>query len=226
MESLNKLTEEISDSSDLSQEEKIARLKEVIEKIQALELASKEEDRRRRFAEFGAAEAARRLIEEIDKSDELSKEEKINEIKELLQRIKAEDLVREEAPRRDLIGFQVANALRKMLQETAQRKDLSEQEKKKEFESVLREAREMKLESIQHMIGIEKFKFDLHQLLKEEKLLPEGKAKFDLKLNECSIDGKKLPKEIHRKILQLCEESIGKKFGRDTKIILQLNENR
>jgi hypothetical protein len=91
---------------------------------------------------------------------------------------------------------------------------------------VLRAAREMKLESIQQMIGIEKFKFDLHQLLKEEKLLPEGKAKFDLKLNECSIDGKKLPKEIHRKILQLCEESIGKKFGRDTKIILQLNENR
>ena len=33
------------------------------------------------------------------------------------------------------------------------------------------------------MTGIEKFKFDLHQLLKDEGLLPEGKAELILKMN-------------------------------------------
>ena len=79
---------------------------------------------------------------------------------------------------------------------------------------------------MRRMIGIEKFKFELHQLLKKEGLLPEGEAKFVLKSKECTIDGKKLPDEIHERILQLSEESIGKTFDRDTKIILQLNENR
>jgi hypothetical protein len=227
METLNNLTEKISDSSDLSQEEKIEQLKEIIEKIQALEMAKKEEDRRRRHIEFGAVDAARRLIEEIEKSSALSKQEKIKELKEVLQRIKEIDLNREEARRRDLIGFEIANALRKMLQETAQRKDLSDQEKKKELEFVTQEARDMELsESIQRMVGIEKFKFDLHQILKNEELLPEGEAEFVLKLNECTVDGKKVSKEIHRKILQLCEKDLGKKFTRDTKIILRLNEDR
>jgi hypothetical protein len=227
-ETLNRMTEKISESSDLSQEEKIAQLKEVIEKIQALELAKKEEGRRRSLMELETSIAARRLIEEIDKSDELSKEEKIKEIKELLQRIQvqAEDRARGEARRENLVKLEAANVLRKMLAETARRKDLSEREIKKEIESLLQEARSMKLEGMQRMADIEKFKLDLHQLLKKEGLLPEGKAEFVLKMNECSIDGKELPKEIQKRILRLCEENLGKKFGRDTKIILQLNEDR
>jgi len=75
-------------------------------------------------------------------------------------------------------------------------------------------------------IGIEKFKFELHKLLKKEGLLPEGKAEFILRSKKCLIDGKKLPDEIHQKILQLSEEIIGKTFDRDTKIILQLNGDR
>ncbi len=225
MEELNRLTEKISESSDLSQEEKIAQLKDVIQKIQELELAKKEEGRRRSLIELETSIAARRLIEEIDKSDELSKEEKIKEIKELLERVREKDLAREEARRRDLIEFEAANVLRKMLEETAQRRDLSDQEKRKQIEALIHEAKSVKSESMLRMVGIEKFKFDLQQLLRKEGLLPEGKAEFVLKMNECSIDGKKLPKEIHERILRLCEESIGKKFTRDTKIILQLNED-
>ena len=40
------------------------------------------------------------------------------------------------------------------------------------------------------------------------------------------IDGKKVPDEVHKRILQLSEESLGKAFDRNTKIILQLNEDR
>jgi hypothetical protein len=225
MEELNSLTEKIGDSSDLSQEEKIEQLKEVIEKIKALELAKEKDLRRSGLAEFGAANAARRLIAEIDKSSAISKEEKINEIKDVLQHMLDMELGGE-ARHRDLIEFEAANALRKMLSETAQRKDLSDQEKEKEFEMLFQEARNMKLETRIHIIGIEKFKFDLHQLLEKEGLLPKGKAEFVLKMNTCSIDGKKLPKDIHARILELCEESIGREFERDTKIILQLNEDR
>ena len=39
MNQLNNLSEKISESSDLSQEEKIQQLKDVLEKIQAMELA-------------------------------------------------------------------------------------------------------------------------------------------------------------------------------------------
>ena len=81
-------------------------------------------------------------------------------------------------------------------------------------------------ESMKRMLGIEKFSFYLHQLLKKKGLLPEGEAEFVLKMNESSIDGKKLSKEIHRKIIDLCEESLGKKFVRGTKVILHLNEDR
>jgi hypothetical protein len=112
-----------------------------------------------------------------------------------------------------------------MLQEIAKKKDLTDQERAKQIERVLQEARNMKSESMERMIGIEKFKFDLYQFLKNEGLLPEGEAKFVLKRNECSIDGKKLSKDIHERILKLCEESIGKKFDGDTKIVLQLNQD-
>jgi hypothetical protein len=125
-----------------------------------------------------------------------------------------------------VVEFEAANMIRKMLQDVAEDKKLSDQEKQKEFQRVLEEAQKMKFESANRLIGIEKFKFDLNQLLKNEGLYPEGQSKFVLKLKECSIDGKKLPDEVHQKILKLSEESLGKKFDRDTKIILQLNENR
>ena len=113
-----------------------------------------------------------------------------------------------------------------MLQEIAKQKDLTEQEREKELEALLQEAQKMQSESVKRLIGIEKFKFELHKLLKNEGLLPERAATFVLRLHKCSIDGKKLPREIHQKILQLCEETIGKKFEKDTKLILDLNENR
>jgi hypothetical protein len=169
---------------------------------------------------------AKRLIEEIERTDALSKEEKIKEIRDILQKHMQDRELEGEARHRDLIEFEAANALRKMLQDTAQRKDLSDQEKEKEFQSLLEEARKMKLETSRHILGIEKFKFDLHKLLTKEGLLPKGKAEFVLKRNECTIDGKKLPKEIHGRIMELCEECIGLRFDRDTKIVLQLNEDR
>jgi len=229
MNQLNRMTEKISESSELSQEEKIEQLKAVIKKINAVQLAKKEEGRRSTMleaAEFRAVNATRSLIAEIYKSDEMSSEDKIKEIQELLQRTRAMENLREEVRRRNLVEFEAANTIRKMLQDIAKNKDLSDQERKKEFESMLQEAKKMKLESMERMIGIEKFKFELHQLLKNEGLLPKGKAKFNLRSKECLIDGKKLPDEIHKKILQLCEETLGKKFDRDTKIILQLNEER
>ena len=228
MNQLNRMTEKISESSELSQEEKIEQLKAVIEKINAMQLAKKEEDRRTMLeaAEFRAVNATRSLIAEIYKSDEMSSEDKIKEIQALLQRARAVDLAKEEVRRRNLVEFEAANTIRKMLQDVAQTKDLSDQERSKEFQRVLQEAQKMKSESVKRMIGLEKFKFELHQLLKKEGLLPVGEAKFVLKLKECTIDGKKLPDEIHQKILHLSEESIGKGFDRDTTIVLRLNEDR
>ncbi len=226
METLNRLSAKISDSSDLSQEEKIQQLKEVLAKIQAMEFERVNEERRRRLAEIETANVARRLMTEINKSEEMSREDKIKEIQELLQRSREMDLKRDEERQRSLVEFEAANTIRKMLQEIAKQKDLSDQERAKEFDRVLKEAQKMKLNSVRRLIGIEKFKFELHQLLKKEGLLPERKSKFVLKWDECSLDGKQVPKEIHDKILRLCEEALGKKFKRDTKIILDLNENR
>jgi len=226
MNQLNNLSEKISESKDLSQEEKIQQLKEVLVKIEAMEFERVNEARRRRLAEIESANVARRLIAEITKSEEMSRQEKIKEIQELLQHSRAIDLKRDEERRRDLVEFEAANAMREILQEVAKKKSLSEKEKEEEFKRVFEEAQRMQSESVNRMIGIEKFKFDLHQLLKNEGLLPAGEAEFVLKLNECTIDGKTLPKEIHSKILQLCEERLGKKFDRDTKIVLHLNEDR
>jgi hypothetical protein len=223
---LSNLTKKISESSDLSQEEKIHQLKDILAKIEAMEFARVNEERSRRLAEIETANVAGRLIAEISKSEEMSREDKLREIQELLQRSREMDLKREEDRRRDLVEFEAANTIRKMLQEIAKQKELSDQERAKEFDRVLQEAQKIHSESMKRMIGIEKFKFDLHQFLENEGLLPEGEATFELRLHKCSIDGKKLPEEIHRKILQLCEESLGKKFERDTKIILDLSEIR
>ena len=225
MNELNRMTEKISESSELSQQEKIQQLKDVLEKINAMELAKKEEGRRRRLAEIETTNVARRLIVEINKSEDMSRDEKIAEIQQLLQQSREMDLIREQGRRGSLVEFEAANTMRKMLQEIAKNKDLSDQERAKEFDRVLQESQKMKLKNMRRLIGIEKFKFELHEFLKKEGLLPEGKAEFILRSNECLIDGKKLPDEIHQKILQLSEESIGKGFDRDTKIVLQLNED-
>jgi len=225
MEELNSLTEKIGESSHLSQEEKIAQLKDVLAKIKDLELEKSENLRRSRLVEFGATNAARRLIAEIERSSAISREEKIREISEILEHM--HDLERgEEERHRDLVEHEAAVALRKMMSETAHREDLTDLEKEEELEKLMREAQDMRLEHNIHMIGIEKFNFDLHKLLKKEGLLPKDKAEFVLKRNAATIDGKKLPKEVHDRIMQLCAESIGLEFGKDTKIVLQLNEDR
>jgi len=225
MEEMNSLTEKISDSSHLSREEKIAQLKDVIAKMKDLELAKSENLRRSRLMEFGATNAARRLITEIERSSAISREEKIREISEILEHM--HDMERGEGERhRDLVEHEAATALRKMMSETAHREDLTDVEKEKELASLLQEARDMRLETSVHMIGIEKFKFDLHNLLEKEGLLPKGKAEFVLKRNASTIDGKKIPKDVHERIMQLCAESVGLEFGKDTKIVLQLNEDR
>jgi intein/homing endonuclease len=191
-----------------------------------MEKAKKEQDRQRRLTEIATINASRLLIEEINKSEDMSREEKMREIQELLQQSQAMATLRERGRRGNKVEFEAANTIRKMLQDIAKDKNLSDQERKKEFQRVLEEAKKMKLDTMRPMIGIEKFKFELNQLLKSEGLYPEGKAEFRLNLNECSIDGKKLPDEIHQKILQLGEKNLGKTFDRDTKIILQLNEGR
>ena len=226
MNQLNNLSEKISESDEMSQEEKIRQLKEVLAKIEAMKFERVNEERRRRLAEIESANVARRLIAEITKSEEMSREEKIKEIHELLQQSLAKEIKMKVGRQRDLVEFEAANAMREMLQEIAKKKSLSEEEKEEEFKRVFEEAQRMQSESVNRMIGIEKFKFDLHRFLKEEGLLPEGEAEFVLRLNECTIDGKKLPKEIHRKILQLCEKDLGKKFTGKTKVILSLNEDR
>jgi hypothetical protein len=225
MNELNRMAEKISESSDLSQEEKIAQIKDVLAKIQAMESAKKEEDRRRRLTEISTITATRRLIAEINKSEKMSKEEKIKEIQELLMRTRKMDLEREKSRRGNLVELEAANTIREMMREIAENKNLSDQEKKEELERLMKESQKMQLETMRPMITIEKFKFDLNQLLKKERLYPEGKAEFILKKHECTIDGKKVTKEIHEKILKLCEETLDKKFDKDTKIVLRLNED-
>jgi hypothetical protein len=219
------MSEKISESEELSEEEKIQQLKEVLEKIQALEVTKKEQKRRRRLADIEAANVASRLIAEINKS-KMSHEEKIAEIQELLQRSRAMESSREERRSRNLVELKAAETIRKMLREIAESEELSDKERAMEFERTLQEARKLKLASMERMIGIEKFKLDLHLFLKKEGFLPEGKAEFILRSNECLIDGKKLPAEIHTRILELSEQSLGKKFDSNTKIVLQLNQEK
>ena len=157
----------------------------------------------------------------------MSNQEKIEEIQELLRRERELDLRRDERRGRgSLVEFEAANTMRQMLQEITENKNLADQEKSEEFARVMKEAEKIQSEGMRRMIGIEKFKFELYMLLKKEGLLPNKKSEFVLKRNVCTIDGKKLPEEIHDRILKLSEETIGKKFDKDSKIILQLNENR
>lgn len=223
MESLHRRSEEISESNELSQEEKIEKLKELLQQSQDMKVARELGERHTRLIEFGMENAARRLIEEISRSGEKSQEEKIADIKEVLQQMQ-ETLSRgEEERHRNLVEFEAAEALKEMAEEIVREKELTAQEKSKQIDRILEEAAKMKLEN-RLMIGVEKFEFELHQLLQEKGLLPEGKSEFVLKKKEAFINGKKLSKEIHEQILQLCEETLEKEFKNDTKIVLQLNE--
>lgn len=222
---LNLLTEKISESNDLTQKEKIERLEDVIKRMQELKLAKKIEPLRRGLLASRAVIAERRLIEEINKSSDLSKEEKIKEISGLIKRMQQEEIDTDRR-RVDIIEIEANQAIRKMLEEIAKDKDLSDQEKEKEFNSLIQEIEKIDSESMKRMVGIQKFEFELYRFLKQKGLFPKGKAEFVLKSTSSSIDGKQLPKEIHQEILKLCEECIGKKFGSSTKIILQLNEDR
>lgn len=225
MEEIKAMTDRISSSRELSQEQKIQQLKDVLEKIRAMDVAKEVEERRRMMAELSASNAARKLIQEIEKSEAMTREEKVKEIQELLSKMQAERLI--DAKRTtNVIEFQAADAMKRMLEEIAKMKDISEQERAKEFDRIIQEANKVRSENIDRMLGIEKFKFELHRLLKTEGLLPEGKAEFILKTDESTLDGKKLPKQIHEKVMKLCEEHIGKTFDRDSKIVLTLNEER
>jgi len=223
MESLHRMSEEISKSEELSQQEKIERLKELLQQSKKMELERGMRESRTRLVEIGMENAARRLIEEISRSGEKSQQEKIAEIKEVLQQMQETISQGEEEKPRNLVQLEAAEALKKMVEEIVRQKELTSQEKSKQIDKVLEEATKMKLEN-RLMVRVEKFEFELHQLLTEKGLLPEGKAEFVLKKNEATINGKKLPKEIFEQILQLCKETLEKEFKSDTKIVLQLNE--
>ena len=223
MESLHRRSEEISESNELSQEEKIEKLKELLQQSREMELARHLGERHTLMIALGMENAARRLIEEISRSGEKSQQEKIAEIKEVLQQIQETSSQGEEERQRNLVELEAAEALKKMVEEIVRQKELTSQEKSKQIDRILEEAAKMKLEN-RLMVRVEKFEFELYQLLQEKGLLPEGKSEFVLKKKEAFINGKKLSKEIHEQILQLCEETLEKEFNNDTKIVLQLNE--
>ncbi len=221
---LNLLTEKISESKNLSQKEKIEQLEELIEKMQALNLANRIEPLRRGLLVSRAAIAERKLIEEINKSSEMSQQEKIKEISRLVKRMQKENLDTERR-RVDLVELEAKQAIRKMLEEITKKKDLSDLEKEKEFYALIKEIEKINSEDIKRMVGIEKFEFELYRFLKKKGLFPKETTEFVLKSAFCSIGGKKLPKEVHQEILQLCEKCIGRKFESKTQIILQLNKD-
>ena len=223
MESLHRMSEEISESDKLSQQEKIEKLKELLQQSKKMQLERGLRENRTLMIALGMENAARRLIEEISRSGEKSQQEKIAEIKEVLQQMQETISQGDEGRQRNLVQLEAAEALKKMVEEIVRQKELTSQEKSKQIDRILEEATKMKLEN-RLMVRVEKFEFELHQLLTEKGLLPEGKAEFVLKKNEATINGKKLPKEIHEQILQLCEEILEKEFKSDTKIVLQLNE--
>ena len=225
MESLHRRSEEISESNELSQEEKIEKLKELLQQSREMELARQLGERHTLMIALGMENAARRLIAEISRSGEKSQQEKIAEIKEVLQQIQETSSQGEEERQRNLVELEAAEALKKMVEEIVRQKELTSQEKSKQIDRILEEATMMKLEN-RLMVRVEKFEFELYQLLQEKGFLPEKKAEFVLKKNEATINGKKLPSEIHKQILQLCEEILEKEFNNDTKIVLKLNEER
>lgn len=224
--SINRMAEQISESEGLSPTEKIQELKALVTKT--AELAAQEEidSRRTRFSRFAANEAARKLIEEIELTDQLSQEEKLQEIRALLRQTREMNFAAQNERREGLVEFKAAETLSRMLHEISEREDLSEQEKELQMQELINESRRMNLASGDLMIGVEKFKYDLHRFLEKEGLLPEGKAEFVLKKNSSTIDGNKLPGKIHETLKRMCVETIGKTFEGDTKIVLQLNEKR
>jgi hypothetical protein len=225
MASMGRMAEKISESEELSSEEKIQKLKELFEQAKELEVREEDMARQTMLTQFAATLTARKLIEEIEQSSRMSQEEKLQEIQELLSRTREMERVREGERRAGLLEFKVAETMRKMLREIAEKKHLSDVEKEREMQALIEESRQMDLEN-DLMIKVEKFKFDLQRFLEKEGLLPKGKAEFVLKKNASTIAGKKLPDNIHERILAMCSETLGKKFEGDTKIVLQLNEKR
>jgi hypothetical protein len=224
MTSLSRRANEISESQELSNEEKIRRLKELLEEAAAMEMWE-ERSRQKMFSRFAANEAARKLIKEIELSQQLSREEKLNEIREILQRTRELEQIGEDERMGRMVEFRASETLARMLREVAENKTLSEMVKEKEMQALIEESKKMDLER-NLMVRVEKFKFDLSRLLEAEGLMPKAEADFVLRKNSSSIDGKKLPQAVHEKIMRMCEETIGKKFDSDTKIVLQLNSKR
>lgn len=224
MASMSRMAEQISESEDLSPEEKIEELKDLIKRAEELAVNEERRARQTRFPQFAASQAARKLIEEIEHADQMSQERKLREIEEVLRQTREMNFVREDERRAGLLEFKAAEILKSMLSEIAEREDLSDQDKERKMQALIEESRRMNLRSGDLMIGVEKFKYDLHRFLDAEGLLPKGKAEFVIKKSSSSIDGKKLPQEIHKHILKMCMETIGKEFESDTKIVMQLNE--
>ena len=225
MASMGRMAEEISESEELNSEEKIQKLKELFEQAKELEVREEDFARATMLTQFAATQTARRLIEEIERSYQMSQERKLQEIEELLRQTREMQLVREGEGRAGMVEFKAAEAMRKMLREIAENENLSDQQKEHEMQALIEESRHMNLEN-DLMLKVEKFKFDLQRFLENEGLLPEKKAEFILQKNSSTIAGKKLPQNIHEQIMSMCSETLGKKFDGDTKIVLQLNEKR
>jgi hypothetical protein len=223
--SMGRLAEEISASKDLSNEEKIRKLQELIRQAEELHVRGEEKARQTMLTQFAATQAARRLIEELERSKQMTQEEKLKAIQKLLEQTRQMELAGEGEQRRGEVEFRAAEILSRMLREIAERNGLSDLEKEKEMQALIEESQRMHLEH-DLMIGVEKFRFDLNRLLEKEGLMPKGPAEFVLKRSSCTIDGKKLPAAVHEKIMQMCQEALGKTFKADTKLVLQLNEKR
>lgn len=225
MASLSRRAEEISESQGLSNEEKINQLKELLERAAEMEIRGGERSRQMMFSRFAANEAARKLIEEIELSKQLSREEKLKEIQEVLERTRELEMVGEDERMGGMVEFRASETLARMLRDVAENKTLSDKAKEKEIQALIEESKKMNLER-DLMVKVEKFKFDLSRLLEAEGLMPDDEADFVLRKNSSTIDGERLPQAVHEKIMQMCEETIGKKFDADTKIVLQLNSKR
>ena len=220
--------EKLSRSKDMAQPEKIKELRLAFQSLlEAGKFRDQNKERSAALAEYQAAEAARRLMSEINKSSEISQEEKFRELKEVFKQMQHMEQGRTQDRRRsEIAAIELYNAVKQRWEEIEQDQKLSDKEKRQQYEHLLQEFNDVKSDSLHRMMGIEKFKLDLNQLLEKEGRLPTGEAEFVLRKGECTINGKKLPKDLHEKIMQLCQESIGKNFTKDTKIILQLNKKR
>lgn len=250
--SINRRSQEISESETLSQEEKVAQLKALFKQVneirdeeriarvnsqlqesrqrdlrmQESRLRESQQLRDLKLKEMETINVSRRLIEELAKNKDMSAQEKVRELKDLVGQGGELSLLREANLRRNLIDIEVSKVIRKMIEEIIINKQLTEEAKSVQIKSILNEMEDLKSATLQRTLGLEEFKLELYKLLKEKDLYPEGKAEFVLKRNECTIGGKKISREVHKEILELCQTTIGMTFNNDSQIVLQLNKNR